>query len=148
MTYLWNTKAPIAPDWKGYWVSRLCYFLENHNLWPKFGGWNWQKAHLRQDLTFQPITKTLLTFCSKVLTRTSSSPEKPLFQTILANFAKFRWPILAKSVKRHIYTPTPFIWTYNQVSLNFRSKVKARTRKRWQITDTHNFISPNFGVGA
>ena len=39
---------------------------------------------------------------------------------------------LTEMVKRHIYGPIPFIWAYNQVSMTFRSKVLARTRKRWQ----------------
>ena len=39
---------------------------------------------------------------------------------------------LTEMVKRHIYGPRPFIWAYDQVSMTFRSKVIARTRKRWQ----------------
>ena len=42
--------------------------------------------------------------------------EKPLFSDILANFGHFRWPNLAETVKRQIYRPRPFIWTYSQVS--------------------------------
>ena len=53
---------------------------------------------------------------------------------------RYFWPIwqlpagcfLTEMVKRHIYGPRPFIWAYNQVSRTFRSKVLARTRKRWR----------------
>ena len=65
---------------------------------------------------------------------------RPWPGSILANFATGNLPNLAESVKRHIYTPRPFIWAYNQVSMAFRSKVIARTRKRWQTdgqTDGH-----------
>ena len=70
--------------------------------------------------------------CSKVLARTSSSLEKPLFWAILANLTTSGGVFLTEMVKRHIYGPRPFIWAYNQVSMTFRSKVLARTRKRWQ----------------
>ena len=73
-----------------------------------------------------------MTFRSKVLARTSSSLEKPLFWAILANLTTSGGVFLTEMVKRHIYGPRPFIWAYNQVSMTFRSKVLARTRKRWQ----------------
>ena len=47
--------------------------------------------------------------------------------TILAISVNFRWPNLAQSVKRHIYTPRPFIGAYNQVSTTLRSKILARS---------------------
>ena len=34
--------------------------------------------------------------------------DKPLFLGIWAKFGHFRWPIVAKTVKRHIYRPRPF----------------------------------------
>ena len=68
-----------------------------------------------------------MTFRSKVLARTSSSLEKPLFWAILANLTTSGGVFLTEMVKRHIYGPRSFIWAYNQVSLTFRSKVLART---------------------
>ena len=64
-----------------------------------------------------------MTFCSKVLVRTSSSLEKPLFLAIFGQFDNFR----AGGHKAPIYGPWPFIWAYNQVSMTFSSKVPART---------------------
>ena len=43
------------------------------------------------------------------------SLEKPMFRKktllldILTKFGHFRWPNMAKTVKRHIYRPRPFI---------------------------------------
>ena len=68
-----------------------------------------------------------MTFRSKVLARTSSSLEKPLFLAIWATLTTSGRVFLTEMVKRHIYGPKPFIWAYNQVSLSFRSKVLART---------------------
>ena len=51
--------------------------------------------------------------------------EKPLFLDILAKFGHFRWPNLAKTVKRHIYRSRPFIWAY---STTIRYKVTAWKR--------------------
>ena len=87
-----------------------------------------------------------MTFRSKVLARTSSGPQKPLFWAILTNLPTSGWVVLTEMVKRHIYGPRPFIWAYNQISMTIRSKVLARTRKRWQTdgqTDGHpNSIGP------
>ena len=91
-----------------------------------------------------------MTLRSKVLARTSSSLEKPLVVNILANWTTSGQVCLTEMVKKHIYWPRPFILAYNQVSMTFRSKVLARTRKRWQTdgrtdrqTDRHpNSIGP------
>ena len=73
-----------------------------------------------------------ITFRSKVLGRTSLSLEKTLFWAILPNLTTSGRVVLTQMVKRHIYRPRPFIWAHNQVFMTFRSKVLARTRKRWQ----------------
>ena len=59
---------------------------------------------------------------SKVLARTSSSLENPLFLAILAKFTTSGRVFLTKMVKRHIYEPRPFIYAYNQVSMTFVQK--------------------------
>ena len=53
--------------------------------------------------------------------------------SILADF----FPV-DETIKRHIYTSRSLIRAYKQVSLTIRSKVLARTRKRWQA-DGHPF---------
>ena len=68
-----------------------------------------------------------MTFRSKVLARTSSSLEKPLYLDILANLTTSGRVFLTEMVKRHICRLRPFIGTYNQVSMTFRSKLPART---------------------
>ena len=87
-----------------------------------------QKAHL-QAITFHmslfpglydhPLQRHSL---EKLIFR------KPLISDILANFGHFRWPNLAKTVKRHIYRPRPFIWAYSQVSTTIRYKDTAWKR--------------------
>ena len=80
--------------------------------------------------------------------RTSSYFGKPLFLVILANFGAFWWPLLAETVKRHINTSRPFIWAFNQIYITLRSKVLARTRKRWQTDGHPNSIGPQlWGCG-
>ena len=54
--------------------------------------------------------KVSKTFRSKVLDHKSSSFEKKTpFSNILAKFGQLRGMNFAEKVKRHIYTPTPFI---------------------------------------
>ena len=46
--------------------------------------------------------------------------------------ANIRWPNLAESIKKHIFTSKPFIWAYKEISMAFHSVVLVLTRKRWQ----------------
>ena len=88
---------------------------------------NGQKAHLRTRTFIWAYNQVSKSFRSKVLARTSSCLEKPLFWAILAKLTTSGSVFLTEMVKRHIYGPRPFIWAYNQVSMTFRSKVLART---------------------
>ena len=60
---------------------------------------------------------------------------------------------LTEMVKRHICGPKPLIWAYNQVSMTFRSKVLARTKKYDGQTDRQTDGHPKpigpqpFGLG-
>ena len=62
---------------------------------------------------------------------------KSKFLGILAKFGHYRWPNLAKTVKRHIYSPRPFIWSYSQVSTTIRYKETAWKRIDDGPTDGH-----------
>ena len=70
--------------------------------------------------------------------------EKQVFLDILANFGHFRWPNLAKTIKRHIYRPRPLTRAYFQVSTTIRYKETARKSlclEKPMFLD----ILPNFG---
>ena len=109
------------------------------------------KRHIYRSIPFiWAYNQVSMTFRSKVLARTSLSLEKPIYLAILTTSGRV---FLTEMVKRHIYGPRPFIWTYNQVSMTFHSKLLARTRKRWQTdrqtdgrTDGH-YRPPTFGLG-
>ena len=54
---------------------------------------------------------------------------------------------LVETVKRHISTPRPFIWNYNQVSITFRSKCLVRTSWCFEIRcfGAYWLVQPTFG---
>ena len=148
-----HEQAPTAPKLEGVWVFvDLKYiFYENRYFWPI-----WQlpvgcfltkmvKRHIYGPRPFiWAYNQVSMTFRSKVLARTSSSIEKPLFWAILANLTTSGRVFLTEMVKRHIYGPRPFIWAYNQVSMTFRSKVLVCTahisKNRWAIPSLRTLL--------
>ena len=110
-------------------LANFCHFR-----WPNLA--ETVKRHIYGPRPFiWAFNQVSMTFRSKVLARTSSSLEKPLFWAILANFTTSARVMLTEMVKRHIYGLRPFIWAYNQVSMTYRSKVLARTKKYDGQTD-------------
>ena len=82
-------------------------------MWPKLP----KGTSKHQDLSFAPTpTSIRLSFTRR------DSLKNLIF---LAKFGHFRWSILAKTAKRHIYRPRPFIWAYSQVSATIRYKETA-----------------------
>ena len=130
--YLWNTKRPQPPpDSKGYWLSRICPCFGNSKLLGNFGqsgGRICQMAHLYAKTFHMSLFPGLY---DHPLQR--NSLEKLMFRKtdildILAKFGHLRWPNMAKTVKRHIYRPRPFICAYSQVSTTIRYKETAFRR--------------------
>ena len=72
---------------------------------------NCQKAHLHAK-TFIWVYSNPRSKRPSV-TKKQSCFEKSLLLDILAKIDHFRWPNLAKTIKRHIYMPRPFIWAYS-----------------------------------
>ena len=113
------------------------YFGQFYNFRSGAFDQNDQKAHL-QAKTFHMILFTGL--YDHPLQR--NSLEKLMFRKTavfghLAKFGHFRWPNLAKTFKRHIYRPRPFIWSYSQVSTTIRCRETA-----WKSSC---FVKPHFG---
>ena len=90
--HLWNTKRPQPlPESKGYWLSRIYSCFGTSQLvtilakFEKLMETNLAQTVKRHIYThIWACNKASLTFCSKVLARTSSGLEKPLFWGILA----------------------------------------------------------------
>ena len=141
-----HEKAPTVLQIQGVFTLSYMPMFKKKRCFEHFGqirpfpvaepGQNGQKAHLQvktfhmslfQGLYDHPLQRNSL---EKLMFR------KTLILDILAKFDHFRWPNLAKSVKRHIYRPRPFIWAYSQVSTTIRYK-KNRLEKNWWQTDGH-----------
>ena len=118
-------------------LPRLCdHPLQRNNLEKHFGqipvvesGQNCQKTH-KHAKTFH--MSLFLGLYNHPLQRNRLETlmfwKKPLFLDILAKFGHFRCLSLAKTAKRHIYRPRPFIWAYSQVSTTIRYKDTAWKR--------------------
>ena len=76
--------------------------ISGDRIWPKLS----KGTFSGQDLSFEPIHRSLRP--SETAWK-SSCFKKPLFMDISAKFGHCLWPNLAKTVKRHIYRPRPFI---------------------------------------
>ena len=145
-----HEQAPTAPKLEGVWVFVDLKYISYENRY--FGQFDNFRSEMVKKHIFGPrpfiwaYNQVSMTFRSKVLARTSSSLEKPLYWDILANLTTSRRVFLTEMVKRHIYGPRPFIWAYNQVSMAFRSKVLARTKKYDGQTDRQTdrrTVTPN-----
>ena len=143
----------FEPITKSLWASSIQKF------WPVQQVFSEHEQTPTPPKSFSSISEDSITFRSRVLSHTSSSLEKPLFSDILANLTTSGRGFLTEMVKRHIYRLRPFIWAYNQVSVTFRSKVVARTKKYDGQTDgqtdrqtdgrtPQTYRPPTFWVGA
>ena len=102
LSQLWNTKRPKPPpppNFKGYWLSRICKCFGKEKLMGNS-----------------------------------------------AKFGHFRWPNLAKSVKRHVYTPRPLIWAYFQDSTTIRYKEIAWKSSCFEKQHYFRTFWPNLAI--
>ena len=109
-----------------------------------------QKMRPMPDCQYKFSLSTNFQYNKEVFVKHGKAPTAPQFErgidylgyvhvlennnvwTFLPILTNFRWLNLAETHKRHIYTPRPFIWAYNQVSMTFHSKVVARTSTRFE----------------
>ena len=132
--YLWNTKRPQPPpDSKGVFsLSYMPMFRKTAVFFGHFGqirpfpvtepGHNCQKAH--------PQTKTFHMspfpgLYDHLLQRNSLEMQMFKKTMFFLHFGHFRGRTWAKTVKRHIYRPRPFIWAHSYVSMSICYKETA-----------------------
>ena len=129
-SHVYKTKRYKETTWKSSCFENHCFrtFMP-YSVYEC--GRNCQKEHLHtKTFHLRPLPRPYYHPLQGETACKTSCFEKPLFLDILAKFGKFQWSILAKTVKRHIYRPRPFIWAYSQVSTTIRYKDTA-----WKIDD-------------
>ena len=108
-----HEKAPTAPRFEGVMtISYMPMFWKITafgHFWSNSGSRKCHKAHLHTNTIHLNLFPGLYYRPLERYSLESTCLEKLLILDILAKFGNFRWPNLAKTVKRHIYRPRPFI---------------------------------------